>query len=115
MGYNNSRAAIKWWDPHTNTLKTISSAEFDEDNNKFRKGWSPDSELMVGINVPNLPKFEIYISDHPFIRDGIFEVTVIFNQEVLPLVLLLNTVSIITCPISPSQQTIYLVAVLSLV
>ena len=38
MGYTNSRAIIKLWDPHTKRLKYCSSEKFDEHNNKFGKG-----------------------------------------------------------------------------
>ena len=55
MSYTNSRANIKWWEPHTNKLKYCSSAKFDEHNNKFIKVWSPNSELMLGTNNYTLP------------------------------------------------------------
>ena len=38
MGYTNSRATMKWWDPRTKKIKHFSSAKFDEHNNKFGKG-----------------------------------------------------------------------------
>ena len=47
MSYTNIRATIKWWGPHTKTLKYCSSAKIDEHNNKFGKGWSPGSEPIV--------------------------------------------------------------------
>ena len=74
MGYKNSRATMKWWDPHTNKLKSFSSAKFDEHNNKFCKGWSPGSELMPGKNISTLPTLNIDRLYHPFIKDDIFEV-----------------------------------------
>ena len=33
VGYKNSRATMKCWDPHTKKLKYCSSAKFDEHNN----------------------------------------------------------------------------------
>ena len=35
MGYTNSRATIKWWDPHTKKLKYCLSEKFDERNSTF--------------------------------------------------------------------------------
>ena len=52
MGYTNIIAIMKWWYPHTKRLEYCSSAEFDEHNNKFGKGWSPYSELMLGKIFP---------------------------------------------------------------
>ena len=49
MGYNNIRATIKWWDPHTNKFKYCLSAKFYEHNNKLGKGWSTGPDLMTGI------------------------------------------------------------------
>ena len=40
MGYTNSRAKFKWWDPHTKKLKYFPSDNYDEHNNEFGKGWS---------------------------------------------------------------------------
>ena len=31
---------------------------------------------MTGKNTSTLPKFKIYLSDHPLIKDDIFEITV---------------------------------------
>ena len=54
MGYTSIRATKKWREPHTKILKYCSSAKFDEYNNKFGKGWSPGSELMLGKKSPHL-------------------------------------------------------------
>ena len=78
MGYTNSRATTKWWDPHTNKLKYCSSAKFDEHNNNFGKGWSLSSELMKRTNTLTPPKLKHYLSDHPFIKHYKFEVAVNF-------------------------------------
>ena len=51
MGYTNSRATIKWWNPHTKKLKYFSSVKFDEHNNTFGKVWSPGSELILSKNI----------------------------------------------------------------
>ena len=76
MGYKNSRATMKRWYPHTKKLKYYSSAEFDENNNKFGKGWSPGFELRIGINIFTLPTLKIDLSYHYFIKYDIFEVNV---------------------------------------
>ena len=65
---------MKFCYPHTNKIKYCSSAKFDEHKNKFAKGWSPGSELMIGTNITTLPKLKIDLSDHFFIKDDIFEV-----------------------------------------
>ena len=78
MSSKNIRATMKWWDPHTKKLKYFSSAKFDEHKNKFGKGWSPGSELVLDANTSTLPTLKIYPSDHPFIKDDIFEVDVNF-------------------------------------
>ena len=72
MCYTNSRATIEWWDPHTKKLKYFSSEKFDEHNNKFGKGWSPGSKIKLGTNILTLPTLKIDLSDHPFIKDGMF-------------------------------------------
>ena len=54
MGYTNSRAKMKWWDPHIKKLKYFLSAKFDEHNNKFGKLWSPGSTLTTGTNISAL-------------------------------------------------------------
>ena len=58
MGYTHIRAKMKWWDPHTKTLKDFSYEIFDEHNNTFGKGWSPGYELMLGTNNSTLPKLK---------------------------------------------------------
>ena len=50
---------MKWCDPHTKKLKYCSSVKFYEHNNKFGKGWSPGSELMIGKNISNVPTLKI--------------------------------------------------------
>ena len=50
--------------------------KFDEYNNKFGKGWSPGSKLMLAINTSTLTTLKMYFSDHPFIKHDIFEVNV---------------------------------------
>ena len=72
-GYTNNRATMKWWYPHTKKLKYCSSENFDEHKNKFGKRWSPGSELMLGKNTSTLPTLIFDLSDHPFIKDNIFE------------------------------------------
>ena len=72
MGYTNSRATMKLWDPHTKKLKYFSSKSFDENKNKFGKVWSPGSDLVLGINTSTLPTLKIDPSDNPFIKYYIF-------------------------------------------
>ena len=76
MGFTNSRATIKWWNPHTKKLKYFPSEKFDKNNNKFGKGWSPGYELMTGTPVSTFPTLKINISYHPIIKNDIFEVIV---------------------------------------
>ena len=71
--YTNRRATIKWWYPHNKKLKYCPYAKFDGHNNKFGKRWSPGNELMTGTNIFTLPTLKNYPSDHPFIKDDIFE------------------------------------------
>ena len=59
MGYTNNRATMKLWDPHTKRLKYCSSEKIDDHNNKFGKGWSPGSELMLGTNISTLTTLKI--------------------------------------------------------
>ena len=54
MGYTKTRAIIIWWYPHTKILKYFSSANFDEHNNKFGKGWPSGSRLILGKILPPL-------------------------------------------------------------
>ena len=65
---------MKLWDPHTKKLIYCPSETFNEPNNKFGKGWSPGSELMLGTNNFALPTLEIDLSVRPFIKYDIFEV-----------------------------------------
>ena len=76
MSYTNIRAIIKWWYPYTKKLKYCSFEKFDEDHNKFGKLWLPGSELMLGTNNSTLPTLKFCLSDHPFIKNDIFEVNV---------------------------------------
>ena len=66
MGYTNTIYKMKWQDPHINKLKYCSSTKFDEHNNKFGKGWSPGSELMLGTNISTLTTLKSDLSDRPF-------------------------------------------------
>ena len=59
MGYENNRPTMKWCDPHTKKLKYCSYEKFDERNNKFGKGSSPGSVLMIGTNITTLPTLKI--------------------------------------------------------
>ena len=81
MGYTSIRDTMKWWDPHIKKLKYCSSEKFNEHKHKFGKGWSPDSELMLGKNISTLPTLKIDLSDHPFIKDGIVEGSFNFPQR----------------------------------
>ena len=104
MVYTNSRATMKWWDPHTKILKYCSSTKFDELNNNFGKGWSPGSELMLEKNTSNLPTLKNYLSYHTFIRDDIFEGNVNYHQKELPLESPQNTMNIKTCHASLNNK-----------
>ena len=81
MGYTNTISTIKWWDPHTKKFKYCSSEIFDEHNNKFVKGWSPGSELMLGTNTSTLPTLKTDLSDDLFITDYLFEVSISFSPR----------------------------------
>ena len=78
---------MKWWDPYTKRLKYCSYTKFDEHNNKFVKGWSPGSELMLGTNISTLPTLKIDLSDYTFIKDDIFEVNFNFPPRFTPIVI----------------------------
>ena len=69
---------------------------------------------MTSANISTLPTLKIDLSDHLFIKDDIFEVNLVYHQEVLLLASLHSTVNITSCRISPSQQTIDLGTVLLL-
>ena len=71
---------MKWWDPHTNKLKYFPFENFDEHNNKLGKGWSPGSEIINGTAFYILSTFKTDISDHPFVKYDICEVTVTFPR-----------------------------------
>ena len=85
MDYKNNRAEMKWWDHHIKKPKYCSSVKFGEYNNKFVKGWSPCYELMLGKNIYTLPTFKTDLSDHPFIKDDIFETNVNFPPRGTPI------------------------------
>ena len=87
MVYTNSRATMKWWDPHIKKLKYLLSAKSDKNNNKFGKGWSPGSELKLITNYTSLTTFKIDLSDHPFIKYDGFEVNINFTPRVTPIVI----------------------------
>ena len=87
MGYTNSRAIMKWWDPHTKRLKYCSSAKFDAYNNKCGKGWLPGYELMLGTNTSTVPTLKIDVSDHPLIKDDLFEDIITFPPRGTPIVI----------------------------
>ena len=54
----------------------FSSTNFDEHKNKFGKGWSPGSKLLLDTNTSTITTSKIDFSDHPFIKDNKFEVNV---------------------------------------
>ena len=87
MVYTNIRAIMKWWDTQTKKLKCCSSAKFDEHKNKFGKGWLPGSEIMIGTNTSTLTTLNIDLSDHPFVKNDIFEVNVNFPPGGTPIVI----------------------------
>ena len=87
MGYTNIRDKTKFWDPHTKRLKYCLSEKIDEHNNKFGKGWSPRYELMLGTNISILPTLKIDLSNHPFIKDDIFEDNDNFPPRGTPIVI----------------------------
>ena len=78
MGYTNSRDTMKCWEPYTKKLEYCSSEKSGEHSNKFGKGWSPGSEIMLVANTSTFPTLKIDLSDHPFIIDDIFGVYVNF-------------------------------------
>ena len=58
---------------------------FNEHNNKFGKGWSSGSELVLGTNTFALPTLKFDLPDHPFIKYDIFEVRVNFPPKGNPI------------------------------
>ena len=76
MGYTNSRAAMKCWDPHTKKLKYCSYTKFDKHYNKFVKLWLHDSELMTGKNNSTPTTLKTDHTYRIFIKDDIYEVNV---------------------------------------
>ena len=97
MVYTNRRAAMKWCCPHTKRLKYFSSAKFDEHNNKFGKGWSPGSELMLGTNTSTLPILKLTSQIIPLSKMIYLKALLTFHQEALPLASPHNTAKITTC------------------
>ena len=85
MGYTNIRATMEWWYPRTKQFKYCSSAKFDNHNNKFDKSWYPDSNLSEGKENSSLTTTKIDSSDHPFIKDDIYEAKVIFPPRGTPI------------------------------
>ena len=75
---------MQQWDPYKKRLKYCSSTKFDEHKNKFGKGWSPGSELMLGTNISILLTLRIDLSDHPYIKYDIFEGNVNFLPRGTP-------------------------------
>ena len=76
---------MKWWYPHKKRPKTFSSAKLNEHNNKFGNGWSPGSELMIVTNISTLPTLKNDLSDHPFLKDDIFDGNVNFTPRGTPI------------------------------
>ena len=85
MGYTSSRATIKWWDPHTKKLKYFPSAKFDEHNNKFGKGRSPGSKLMIVTNTSTLPTLKLTSQIIPSSNKIYLKSMSISHQEALSL------------------------------
>ena len=65
----------------------MSSAKFDEYNNKFVKVWSPGSEIMLGTYTSILSILKIDLSDHPLIKYAIFAVNVNLPPRGTPIVI----------------------------
>ena len=78
---------MKWWDPHTKNLKYFSSAKSDEHNNKFGKGWSPGSELIIGANNSTLPILKLNSLIIPSLKMIYLKSMPIYHQEAFPLAL----------------------------
>ena len=76
---------MKCRDPHTKNLKYCSYKKCYEHKNKFGKGWSTGSELMIGKNNSTLTTLKINLSDHPFIKYDVFEVNVNFPPRDTPI------------------------------
>ena len=53
--------------PTHQETQIFSSEVFDKHSNKFGKGWSPGSELMLGTNTTTLPTLKIDLSDNTLI------------------------------------------------
>ena len=52
---------------------------------------------MLGTNISTLQTLKIDLSDHPFIKDNIFEVNVNFPPRGTPIGIYQNIVNITTC------------------
>ena len=61
--------------PHQET-KILVIQNFDKHTNTFGKGWLPGSGLITGTRISTLTTLKLDLSNHPFIKDDIFEVTV---------------------------------------
>ena len=59
MGYTNIREKRKWQDPHTKKAKYGSSDKFDDNENKFGKGWSPGYALTNGANFSSFTTLKL--------------------------------------------------------
>ena len=69
----------------TKKLRYCSSTKFDENNNKFGRGWSPGSVIILGTNTYALPKLKIYLSDNLLIKYDIFEVNANLPPRGIPI------------------------------
>ena len=52
MGYTNTRATMKWWDPQTKKLKYFSSVKFDEYSNKVSSHIISPSQMIYLKSMP---------------------------------------------------------------
>ena len=59
--------------------------KIDEHNNKFGKECSPGSEIMLDTNTSALKILKIDLSDHPFIKNNIFEVNINLPPRGIPI------------------------------
>ena len=54
---------------------------FNENENKLGKGWSPGSKTMLGTTTSTLLTLKFELLDHPFIKYYIFEVHVTLSPR----------------------------------
>ena len=62
---------------------------------------------MTSTNVSTLPTLKIDLTDHPYIKDDVFEVTINFPQRINIIEMVAQYCehqNITTCPIYPSQK-----------